>query len=245
MGNYYEQDFVIDSRAVDMTGCARPSALLGYMQEAATEAAIRLHASTPEVIAKYHSIWMVVRSWFRLERPLYWNETITVRTWHRGPRGASSYRDFDLLQNGQLLGEAVTLWVLVDPDSGKLMAMSGLEEFHGNDGGELCKAKMLHNLRLPLLTGLESRSLGYSDTDINGHVNNGRYADFVCDALHMERRLPGHFVRELQIGYLGQCRAGETLSIETGQSEGILYARGNGPLGDVRFNCAVTLEERA
>ena len=36
----YEQTFTVDSRDVDLTGCARPSAILGYLQEAATMAAL-------------------------------------------------------------------------------------------------------------------------------------------------------------------------------------------------------------
>lgn len=244
MSTSYQQDFIIDSRAVDLTGCARPSAILGFLQEAATAAALELHASTPEVWAKYHCIWMVVRSWYRLDRPLYWNEGLTVKTWHRGAKAASSYRDYDLLQNGVPVGEGTSLWVLVDPDTGKLFHMTGLEEFQGNDGGALCKTKALHKLKFPSLPRREERPMRYSDTDINGHVNNSRYADFACDALHLERLLPGHFVQELQISYLDQCRAGETLAIDTGEADGVLYAQGCGLSGDARFRCAVTLGER-
>lgn len=243
MSTCYEQDFVVDSRAVDLTGCARPSAILGFLQEAATAAALKLHASTPEMWKKYHCIWMVARTWYRLDRPLRWNEGFTVRTWHRGAKAASTYRDYDLLQNGVPIGEGTSLWVLVDPDTGKLLPMAGLEEFQGTDGGELCKTKTLHKLKLPPLPAWEERAMGYSDTDINGHVNNSRYADFACDALHLEKQLPGHFVQEVRIGYLDQCRAGETLRIETGQADGVLYARGCGPVGDARFSCAVTLGE--
>ena len=42
----------------------------------------------------------------------------------------------------------------------------------------------------------------YSDTDINGHVNNTRYADFVCDALELENLSQDRFLSQMQIGYL-------------------------------------------
>lgn len=237
----HEQDFIIDSRTVDLTGCARPSAILGFLQEAATAAALKLHASTPEMWKKYHCIWMVARTWYRLDRPLRWNERFTVRTWHRGAKGASTYRDYDLYRDGRPIGEAVSLWVMADPDTGKLFHMSRLEEFRDTDGGELCKTRALHKLRLPPLPRQEGRSMGYSDTDINGHVNNSRYADFACDALHLERLLPGHFIEEMQIGYVDQCRAGECLQIHTGEADGVLFAQGCGPAGDARFRCALKL----
>lgn len=241
MCTYHEQDFLIDSRAVDLTGCARPSAVLGCLQEAATTAALKIHVSNPEMLEKYGCFWMVVRSWYRLDKPLYWNETFTVRTWHRGGKGVSSYRDYELLQNGASMGEGVSLWVLAGADTGKLMRMDRLEEFQHTGGGALCKSKTLHKLKLPPLAPAGERPMGYSDTDINGHVNNSRYADFACDALHLERRLPGRFVGALQIGHLNQCRAGEVLRMETGEADGVLYAQGLGPEGDGRFQCAVTL----
>lgn len=243
MSTYHEQEFRVDSRAVDLTGYIRPSALLGCLQEAATAAALKLRASTPEVMAKYNCFWMVARSWYRLDRPLYWNEDFTVRTWHRGGKGASSYRDYDLFHDGTLIGEGTSLWVLADADTGKLMRLDRLEEFQSTGGGELCKAKTLHKLKLPAPARTEARPMRYSDTDINGHVNNSKYADFACDALHLERLLPGHFVEEFQIGYLKQCCAGESLEIRTGTDSGVLYAQGLGPEEDERFRCAVTLGE--
>lgn len=240
----YEQAFTVDSRDVDLTGCARPSAVLGYLQEAATVAALNLHVSTPEALEKYHCFWMIVRMWLHLDEPLRWNDRLTVRTWHRGGRGASTYRDFDLFRAGRPVGEAVSTWVLADADTHRLLRMDRLEEFQGTDGGSLCKERTLHRMKFPAaMTDRQERPMRYSDTDINGHVNNSRYADFACDALQLEQLLPGRFVRELQIGYLAQCRAGETLAIETACQDGVHYARGVGPDGAGRFECSLRLSE--
>ena len=90
------------------------------------------------------------------------------------------------------MGEAVSAWVLADADTHQLFRLSGVEEFQGTDGGALCKDRTLSGLRMPADMELaERRAIHYSDTDVNGHVNNVRYADFICDALHMERLGPG------------------------------------------------------
>lgn len=86
----------------------------------------------PETLKKYNCFWMVVRIWVHLDRPLRWNERFTVRTWHRGTKGASTYRDFDLICDGVTVGEAVSTWVLADRDTYKLLRMSRLEEFQGH-----------------------------------------------------------------------------------------------------------------
>lgn len=49
----------------------------------------------------------------------------------------------------------------------------------------------------------------YSDTDVNGHVNNTRYADFACDAVELDRLPENQFLTEMQIGYLAECRRGD------------------------------------
>ena len=102
----------------------------------------------------------------------------------------------------------------------------------------------LHRVPMPqTVQETGHRYLGYSDTDINGHINNIHYADFACDALHLERHGQGKFVREFQISYIGECKAGEELAMETAVEGEHLYARGVGAEGDSRFEYAMTLAD--
>ena len=242
MSVFYERSFRVDSRDVDPFNQCRPSALLGYLQEAATEAACALHVSREEMIDKYHVFWMLARMWYRLDRPLFWDDTVTIRTWHRGDKGASMYRDFDLFRDGERVGEAVSVWVLADLDTHKLFRLSNVMEFRDTTGGELCKDKALGRLRVPVaLHPAEERPMRYSDADINGHVNNVRYADFACDALDMQRLGAGRRVSSLQIGYLKECRPGEKLHLHTGFQDGTHYVRGQGIEGKARFESALLL----
>ena len=234
----------MDSRAVDPFNQCRPSSVLGILQEAATEAACALHISRDEVIEKYHVFWMLARIWYRMDRPLRWDERVTVRTWHRGGRAAAMYRDFDLFVDGVPVGEAVSTWVLADLDSHRLFKLSHVEEFAGTTGGELCKDKLLTKLHLPAgLPLAERRLMHYSDADINGHVNNVRYADFACDALHLETLGEGRFVSSLQVGYLDECLPGEIIDLHAGAEEGRYLVHGVGAEGNARFDASLELSE--
>ena len=244
MSLWYEMTLPIDSRDVDGKGVCKASALLGHLQEAATQAAEHGGFSREVITREHGAFWMLTRVWYRLERPLRWEEELTIRTWHRGGRGASTYRDFDLFVNGQPVGEAVSTWVLADAATHKLARMGRITEFQGTDGGPLCKERTLSRVRLPeTMEHADSRAMHYSDTDVNGHVNNVRYVDFLCDALHMERLGPSRFVSSLQVGYLAECMAGETIELYTGQAGGLWYVHGADQAGKSRFDSAVELAE--
>ena len=244
MDHIYEQSYEIGSGSIDLLGRCRPAALLNFLQEAATGHAIVLHVSRDEVVRRYHAFWMLARIWYRIDRPLCFGEELTVRTWHRGGTGAMMYRDFDLLVDGSPVGEAVSVWVLADLDTHRLCRLADVAEVAHTDGGARNKAVSLTKLHLPgELELAELRRMHYSDTDINGHINNIHYADFACDALHLERHGQGKFVREFQISYIGECKAGEKLAMETAVEGEHLYARGVGAEGDSRFEYAMTLAD--
>lgn len=240
---YYEDTYYIDSRDTDPGRMCRPSALLGFLQEAATRAAAELHVSWDEMAQQYNCFWMVARMWYRLDKPLYWDENVTVRTFHRGNKGVAMYRDFDIYRNGEHIGEAVSTWVLADLDTHKPQRLSRITQIESTSGGELCKSIRLHKIQMPEeMSPGEERLIHYSDADINGHVNNVRYADFACDAIHLERLEKGKFVSAVQIGYLKECRPGETLLLSTGQSGDTWYIRGSDAAGTARFDAGLTLK---
>ena len=242
----YEREYRVDSRETDPWYNCRPSGVLGFLQEAATAAACALHASRDEMLDQYHAFWMLARVWYRLDEPLKWGERLRIRTWHRGGRGASSYRDFDLFVNDAPVGEAVSLWVLANAQTHKLVRMAGIEEFQGTDGGALCKTRLLNKVRMPPdMTCAGTRSFRYSDLDVNGHVNNVRYADIVCDALHLERMGAERFVSSLQVGYQAECRVGETVDLTTGSDGGAQYVHGADGAGKTRFDAMLTLSDLA
>lgn len=245
MDTFYQDDYLIDSRDIDLFGHCRPSALLGHLQEGATQAAAAIGLSHRACTEQYNAFWMLVRIRYQLRRPLRWGETLTVKTWHRGARAAMSYREFDLLVGEETVGRALSVWVLADWQSRQLVKLGALKELAGTDGGSLCRTDTLHRPKAPArLTSVGQRRLNYSDTVINGHINNIHYADYACDALALEQLGRGKFVSALQIDYLRECMPGETVELFTGESEdGSRYVAGRDGEGQDRFDALVTLAD--
>lgn len=245
MGQSYKYTTMIDSRDVDGRGQCRASALMGHMQEAATQAAEHGGFGREIIMGRHNGFWMLTRMWYRLERPLRWNEQLTVHTWHRGVKGAVSYRDYDLYIGEERVGEGVSAWVLADADTHRLIRLSGVTEMAETHGGDLRKTMTLSKLRAPAdLSAVEQRMMRYSDIDINGHVNNTRYADFACDGVGMDKLSENRFLSEVQIGYLGECRSGEILDILSGDAEdGKIYICGRDAEGKVRFETTMLFSD--
>lgn len=243
MDVFYEQSCRIGARDVDLFGHCRPSAVLCLLQEAATQAAGELHLSGPEVRDKYHAFWMLARIRYELKRPLLWDELLTIKTWHRGGKAAVMYREFDLSVRGEAVGQALSAWVLAGVDSHKLLHLTQVGEIEDTSGGSLCRTDALRKLRLPdHLSPAGERKLRYSDTDINGHVNNTRYGDFLCDALELETIGAGKFVSRLQLCYLTECMAGETIRLCTGRDGEDWCVCGEALDGEDRFHGILTLD---
>lgn len=244
MGVFYEDTYQVNTGDVDLFGHCRPSAVLRFLQEAAIQGGIALGVSRDEVIHRYHAFWMLSRIRYELKRPLYGEENVTIKTWHRGGKGAVMYREFDLGVGAEQVGQALSIWVLADLDTHKLLRMSGVTELEASSGGSLCRGDVLHKLRMPEgLLLAERRKLHYSETDINGHVNNVRYADFACDALGLERLGQGKFVSSLQLCYLQECLPGEELELFTGIDGQNCYISGRGLEKKERFDAFLTLDK--
>jgi acyl-ACP thioesterase len=244
MSLYFEHSVRLTGMDSDGRGICKASALLNHLQVTAALAAEAGGFGRARLAQEYGAFWMLARSRYCLTRPLRFGEEITIRTWHRGNQGAMMYRDYDILAEGRVVGESVSGWVLAGIEGRKLLRLSDVRALDGTDGGALCKSETLHKLRCPdALQEVERRLMRYSDTDVNGHVNNTRYADFACDALELERLEQDRFLSAMQIGYLAECRPGERLILQTGALGEARYVRGLDESGKSRFEATLFFGE--
>lgn len=240
----YDKRVVINSRDVDGAGECKASALLAYLQDASAEHTSLCGCSRKEMVERYNVFWMLTRIRLQLTRPVRWLEELTVRTGHRGGRGILLYRDYELYASGERVGEACGLWVLADLDTRKLMDLSctpipALTETAGGLPPVIRRLTALHPPRE--MEEVERRRMRYSDTDVNGHINNTRYADFACDALALEGRGQGTFLSGLEITYHAECMPGEEIRISRAQRPEGSFVHGEGPAGDARFDIRMEL----
>ena len=132
------------------------------------------------------------------------------------------------------------MWVLANRMTKRPILLENLPELPSEDI-ETAKSITLSRITFPEHMELhDRRKLYYSDTDINGHINNTRYVDLACDAAELDKRPHGVFMQEILISYVNECFAGEELEIYRGKQDGQLYFHGVGSADD-RFDCTIRM----
>ncbi len=244
MNETYRKNFEIGTTMVDCYNHCRPAAILDILQELGTDHAEVLNMSRDYLVDNYHACWILARVWYRLSRPLLAGEALTGVTWHRGAGGLIVYRDTDLYVGEEYVGEAVAAWVVADLESRKMLRPKNIASIVHSGIPETVKEKELR--LIPSVKEKEKiydRTVRYSDLDVNGHMNNTKYADVLLDAFAPEE-LEGKYISALQLNYSQECRAGETMEIFRGVLGNSCYIDGCGADGKRRFEAAVQFAQQ-
>jgi acyl-ACP thioesterase len=107
------------------------------------------------------------------------------------------------------LFRSISLWVLMDPET-RAMVLPGKSGVIVNGmlrGNELPSPG---SLAPASLSAEVARTVRFTDLDVNGHMNNTRYLDWLADLL------PGsfhenHVIRDMTLGYVAEAREEDNL----------------------------------
>ena len=208
----YRKQFHITDLHLDCFRRLKPSVLLYFVQEVATDHAGMLGTDW-ETLAQKNLFWAVIRHKIQITRLPESGETITLETWPMPttrvayPRATIAYDE-----KGQELFRTTALWVLMDTHT-RAMILPGksgvdvpgiIRELEAGTPGSIVPKPLSNTV---------SHKVGYSFLDRNGHMNNTRYLDWVDDLLpgtfHRE-----HPVRDISLCYLAEAREGQHLMLD-------------------------------
>jgi acyl-ACP thioesterase len=184
MHNTFDETFVLRTRDCDLTGKWRPSAILESMQEAAGMHSMLLGCGRDELI-KNNIVWVLSRCELHMDRYPAVGEKVTVHTFPTPTRICFFPRYYIFTdEHGEMIGKAGSLWLLLDIHTRRMLPP-------GDVGKLIPDNKDLSiPMNLPATVGnLQGEEFVteyhpvYTDLDVNGHVNNTRYADMLCNAL--------------------------------------------------------------
>lgn len=214
MKNVLTHSFSLGSRDCDFTGCWKPSEIFVSMQELAAEHCAMLGASHSVLRAK-NLAFALTRAELRMNRYPQINDRVILRTW-AAPLMKWMYPRHFLLESesGEILGFASTLWVLLNLEERKMVSPAALNV-------DVPAGDLPAPLRMPgkALSPDSSHPAveylpGYSELDVNGHVNNTRYVAWMCDALGANT-LQEKRIDTLLVNYAHELLPGQKVALRT------------------------------
>ena len=211
----YEKKFQIPGFATDRFGRLKCSYLLSLCQEVAGDHSALLGTD----YASTQLYWVVTRQKVQITRLPGAGEEILLQTWPMPttrvayPRSTIAYDE-----NGQEVFRSISLWVLIDRDS-RAMVLPGRSgvEVAGTLRG--CELTAPGSMTPREFAETDKRRVRFSDLDVNGHMNNCRYLDWVTDLLPSGFHQT-HSLAEFTICYLSEIREDEELLLSWELREG-------------------------
>ena len=204
----------------------KPSGILVRMQEIAEDHAIALGCGRKDMVEDTGMVWMLTRLHLEMKKYPKIAQDIVVKTWHGKVERLTFPRYFSFsYPNGEQLGCATSDWVLFRIWDRKLMRPSAIPPFEADETLPV-PARLPMRIRLPEQMDLaEVRRVRYSDVDMNVHLNNAKYADWICD-LFPKQRLMAQRLSELDITYSAEAAMDQEIELKTAELEGRFYVSG-------------------
>lgn len=208
-------NFIVDDSALDCFGHARASTLSGYMQVASNVSADSLGFGIAELLKRNYS-WMVARMSFCFDDLPKVGDEVVSKTWPAGIKGhLICLRDYELYVGGRRILRATSEWVMVDMVRRKIARL--LPEFVDRlDFKDIPRSGVEPAEKMDFEDGRQAfrAEVGVrrSDLDINGHVNNIHYLDWLFECLPPEAA--GRRIARIDIDYRAEAREGDVVASE-------------------------------
>lgn len=182
--NSYRETITLRSKDCDMAGSWRFSSILSEMQEAAGIHSDGMGCGREKLLEK-GVVWVLARTEVRMARLPKMYEQITIETFHTPMRHRMFPRFFIFTDaEGMEFGTASSLWMLMDVKTRESVSPESIGLTLSENTG----------VKPPMgMPGLADRVEGeareslyhpvYTEIDVNQHVNNTRYADWICNQL--------------------------------------------------------------
>jgi Acyl-ACP thioesterase len=226
-----KQEFTINSLLVNSMGRLGLYGTLNVIQETAWSHAEILGFGMKDM-EEQGNFWVLTRQCLQMTKWPSIGRKITVETWLRPPDSAYVMREFLLrdLETGEEIGKCTTTWLALSRDSKHILPLQDLRpwaDITENRATGITAGKIMQSGEFEMLARFRVRN---SDIDVNQHVNNTKYSQWILDAIPFDTHKANR-LKEYSVNFLAETHLGEKVEIErcmepTGRNEGAAVYRG-------------------
>ncbi len=216
MISVWKENFKITSYQVDFLGKIKPANLMQLFQEAAGNHAQHLGAGYKVLIAD-KLFWALSRINVEVQRLPKWGERIRVETWPCGQIGPFFRRDF-IFYDGDLevICKGVSGWLLLNSETMRPQRAVRLGINLPVNEGKFALETFPDRQNGSAETAVFNKKILYNDIDVNYHVNNTRYLDWVMDCFDSDFYRK-YTLRSFTLEFLEEMHWGNDVELLLGQ----------------------------
>lgn len=234
----YELELTLPRDGFDECGNLMPGEVLRIFELLAGQHAEILGVGF-EAMLQRNLLWVVTAIRYQVCGELQSGQKVRGITWPLPQTKVGFVREYLICdENGEVLIKGTSNWATIHADTRQLAVASEVYP-----QGEYCLDRNFSD-RTRRIRDFEADGgeiiirPDASAIDVNGHVNNTRYADFACRAL-------GSFVGRIdtfQIDYLREVLCGEELRLQTAKTETLCLVKGLAHGEERMFTCSAVLK---
>ncbi len=238
MNLLYEQDYNLRTSDFDKYNHIHPASVLDLFQGVAGAHAVEMGIGYDAMIES-KMLWVLVKVKFQILKNPKLYQHVTVRTWPLPPAKLSFRREYLILDDdGETLVKGTSEWVVMHSEKRRLV--SALDAYPVKEGfitEELFEERLI---KIPPFEGADKHYqvlTGFCDCDINGHVNNTKYANYVMNALNPEENM---VVDTFRLEFNREVQPDTLLNISLKHQDGEILAKGESESENVAEDGTVT-----
>jgi acyl-ACP thioesterase len=215
MNDIRKDTYYIHSFDVDFSSKVSLCTVCNLFQESAWRHATEHKLGYHDLI-KSQKAWVLSSLKINIRALPAWKDNITLYTWARTTDKLFAYRDFEIYSEGTDEPEirATSSWLIIDVQSKRpqrihqyagLMPLLSDKQALDNSLDKIPAVEEIHDSykKVP----------AYSDLDVNHHVNNVKYVEWILDLFTMEYQKK-HRIRDFEIEYRNEVGYKEVVKLE-------------------------------
>jgi len=214
-GSVYVWDTVIKSCDSDQTRQISLSSILKFQQEIGERHLTKINMDYEKIFDELGLIFVFTRINTVIHRRPTIGEKVHITTWCKNLKGIQYYRCYRFkTESGELLIDSIGASATVDAKTHKLFRPQSIQAFNAIVCDDVTETTCPMPKKIPATENVDFsvyRTVMYSDTDYNGHLNNCVYANFISD--YIPGGMSNKNITGFSIDFQGEAFPGETLNI--------------------------------
>ncbi|MBN2805061.1 MAG: hypothetical protein JXR22_00240 [Prolixibacteraceae bacterium] len=213
----YSEEYLIRSYHVDRYRRLTIQKLCSFFQDIAGNHTVACGVGW-EVMQEAQMFWVLSRLKISIHKFPEWRDRIVIRTWSNGLDGLMAVRHFQVHdESGQELVRAVSMWLMVNTSTRRLVRPEGyMENFPLNRERLFDELPdKIEGLKGPI--SFEPARVSFTETDMNQHMNNVSYIDRIMNCYDPDF-LADQQIETFEINFLKEAIPGESIVVQQEQT---------------------------